>query len=93
MFSPNNDDNNANEKFLVYGNGIESITFKVFNRWGDLVYESADLTEIQTSGWDGTFSGVEQPAGIYVWTLEGLDINEIPLLFNGKNTGTVLLKR
>lgn len=91
MFSPNNDANN--DQLLVYGNGIESITFKVFNRWGDLIFESSDVSEMQTAGWDGTSNGMEQPTGTYVWTMEGTDSFGNPITFNNQNTGTVLLRR
>lgn len=91
MFSPNAD--GSNDEFLVYGNGIESIHFKIYNRWGDLIFESMDVNEIQTTGWDGMSNGQEQPAGTYVWTLEGMDIYGNTISFNGNNKGTVLLRR
>ena len=37
--------------------------------WGSQVYESGDINE----GWDGRFNGVEQPMGVYVYTLEALN--------------------
>ena len=40
--------------------------FRVYNNWGELLFETTD----QTKGWDGTKNGVEQPVGVYVWTLE-----------------------
>lgn len=91
MFSPNND--GSNDQLLVYGNGIESINFKVFNRWGDMIFESGDVNEMQTIGWEGTSNGVDQPTGTYVWTLEGIDTFGNPIHFNNQNTGTVLLRR
>lgn len=91
MFSPNND--GSNDGFLVYGNGIETITFKIFNRWGDMIFESSDVGMMQTTGWDGIVNNEEQPAGTYVWTLEGTDIYGNTISFNGNNTGTVLLRR
>ncbi len=91
MFSPNGDQTNDN--FLIYGNGIESLTFRIFNRWGELVYETTDLTEMQSTGWDGTFNGEDQPTGTYVWTLEGTTIEGNALQVGGSNKGTLLLRR
>lgn len=50
-FSPNGD--GKNDRLYVRGYNIESIEFKIFNRWGQLVYESTDLEE----GWDGHHNG------------------------------------
>jgi hypothetical protein len=41
------------------------LNFKVYNRLGQLIFESHDGTR----KWDGTFKGEPQDAGIYVWTL------------------------
>lgn len=45
---------------------IQAITFRVYNRFGGLVFESHDLV----SGWDGTINGTLQDTGTYVWMLE-----------------------
>ncbi|MFA6059114.1 MAG: gliding motility-associated C-terminal domain-containing protein [Taibaiella sp.] len=42
--------------------------FVIFNRWGNKVYSSVDIN----SGWDGTFNGQPQPAGVYVYLIEGV---------------------
>jgi len=91
MFSPNDD--YANDLFLVYGSGIQEIYFKVYNKWGEIVYETEDLIEIQNTGWDGKFNGEPQPVGSYFWTMTGTTIDGNALQFQGKNRGTVLLRR
>ncbi len=48
-FSPNNDGNN--DVLYVRGNYIENMIFRVFNRWGELVFESTDPAK----GWDGIY--------------------------------------
>lgn len=57
-FSPNTD--GANDLFRVFGNaGVERINaFRIFNRWGEMVYESMDF-DINNPriGWDGKFRG------------------------------------
>ncbi len=63
-FTPNND--GLNDKFWPH-NAIkaENLVFKVYNRWGQLVFQSQTWQD----KWDGTFNGVPQPAGVYVWML------------------------
>ncbi len=68
-FSPNED--SANDRLLVHGtSGTKVITFRVFNRWGELVYETGDFeVNNKTMGWDGRFRGQMAPAGSYIWHL------------------------
>jgi gliding motility-associated-like protein len=40
--------------------------FRVFNRWGQLVFE----TNVLQQGWDGIFKGTPQVMDTYTWTLE-----------------------
>jgi gliding motility-associated-like protein len=63
-FSPNAD--GQNDIIYVKGYGIEELEFKIYNRWGQLIFESNDIT----IGWDGTFKGVPQEAEVYVYTLK-----------------------
>jgi gliding motility-associated-like protein len=50
-FSPNGD--NVNDILYVRGGGIEFLSFKLYNRWGQKIFESNDLLD----GWDGTYQG------------------------------------
>ncbi len=43
-------------------------SFRIFNRWGILLYESNDIDE----GWDGRFKGVPQPMGVYLYTIDAV---------------------
>lgn len=63
-FTPNGD--GANDLLFVRGGPFEKMHFRVYNNWGELVFETAD----QKIGWDGTVSGVEQPMSVYVWVLD-----------------------
>lgn len=63
-FSPNND--GSNDLLLVRGFGIKDMVLKVFNRWGELVFETTD----QDQGWDGTFRGKPQETEVYVYLLQ-----------------------
>jgi gliding motility-associated-like protein len=60
-FTPNGD--GLNDLFRPLAQSIQSASFFVYNRWGQLVFSSPDLSK----GWDGTFNGVQQPIGSYAW--------------------------
>ncbi|MDY0903604.1 putative Ig domain-containing protein [Pedobacter sp. CFBP9032] len=63
-FTPNND--GKNDTFLIYGNTIASARMSVFTQWGQLIFQSDNMS----NGWDGTFKGVNQPVGVYVYMVE-----------------------
>lgn len=50
----------------VVGFGIAKMRFRIYNRWGQLMFESTDRRQ----GWNGTFKGAIQPMDVYVYTLE-----------------------
>jgi gliding motility-associated-like protein len=68
-FTPNDD--GINDLLLVHGRpGTMVKQFRVFNRWGEMLYEAADFeVNDQTVGWDGTFRGKPADAGVYIWYL------------------------
>lgn len=63
-FTPNND--GKNDVFYVYGNTIAKMKLRVYNQWGQFIYESLNVL----NGWDGTYKGEIQPNGVYVYLLE-----------------------
>ncbi|HWY10577.1 MAG TPA: PKD domain-containing protein [Bacteroidia bacterium] len=63
-FSPNKDGNN--DYLFVKGGPFEKMYFRVYNNWGELIFETKD----QKVGWDGTYQGIESPIGVYVWVLD-----------------------
>jgi len=66
-FTPNGD--GVNDVIYVRGWGIkELITFKIYNRWGELIFESNELSV----GWDGTYKGKMQGIETYVFYVEAL---------------------
>lgn len=69
-FSPNGD--GLNDIFRAIPVGIaQTDYFRVFNRFGELVFE----TNQWLRGWDGKFKGKTQPVGTYVWIVKGIDKN------------------
>ena len=63
-FTPNDD--GVNDFFkLSISNDCEtsSYSFKIYDRWGRLVFEAID----PTSEWDGTYDGQQLKEGVYLW--------------------------
>ena len=63
-FTPNGD--GRNDVFMVYGSSIRDIDIRIFNQWGQLVFESQDAQR----GWDGSYGGHQQPAGVYLYVIK-----------------------
>ncbi|WP_295125800.1 PKD domain-containing protein [uncultured Chitinophaga sp.] len=82
-FSPNGD--GSNDVFMVRGFGISKFNLKVFNRWGQLMFE----TNNPKSGWDGRFKGQLQPMDAYAYTV----VIEFSDGQKGSRTGSVTLLR
>jgi hypothetical protein len=78
-FSPNND--GRNDKLKIAAPGIESFQyFRIFNRWGNLVFETSNSSVF----WDGTFKGMAQPAEVYSWFAEGISASGNKIQRNGQ---------
>ncbi len=62
-FSPNDD--GQNDVLYVYGEGIKKLHLGIYNRWGELVFETAS----QENGWDGTYKGKRLDPAVFVYIL------------------------
>lgn len=63
-FSPNSD--GLNDRYSTKCQGIlYTYRISIFNRWGQLVYDSDNPLE----GWDGTFAGSVCPVGVYTYAI------------------------
>jgi gliding motility-associated-like protein len=85
-FTPNGD--GKNDVFKIYGTPPENITkynFQIYNRWGQRIFSTTDITE----GWDGREDGNYCPAGVYVWEIFYEDDKKTRIT----NKGTVMLIR
>ena len=71
-FSPNSD--GVNDYLYVMGGGLQDVVFRVFNRWGQLVFET-DCCCNQECGWDGRLNGSSLNNGTYVYFFKALDSN------------------
>jgi gliding motility-associated-like protein len=63
-FSPDGD--GINDLFKISGQGMIDFQIEIFNRWGQMVYKSNDLS----NGWDGTFKGKNLPTGTFVYKIK-----------------------
>jgi len=83
-FTPNGD--GLNDRCYPMLVGIRTLTyFKVFNRWGNLVFQTNDATP--QNGWDGKLNGKLQTTGTYIWAAEAIDGGGNIV----KRTGNILL--
>lgn len=83
-FTPNGDGKNDALKPLTVG--ITKLTyFSIYNRWGQLLFTTNQIGK----AWDGTFRGVAQPSGTYVYQTEGKDFLGLTVY----RKGTVVLIR
>lgn len=66
-FTP--DGNEFNQLFgpiMTNGHDINGFIFRIFNRWGELIFESND----PNGRWDGNYNKILCQDGIYSWKLE-----------------------
>jgi gliding motility-associated-like protein len=72
-FAPRADNGGINTMFGVNANfrpqyqDVETFKMQIFNRWGQLMFETTDINV----GWDGTFNGTIAPEGLYTWVSKG----------------------
>jgi gliding motility-associated-like protein len=60
-FSPNGD--GANDILYVYGAGIKTMEFYLYDRYGEKVFETHSVND----GWDGTLRGKPMNGGVFAW--------------------------
>lgn len=68
-FTPNADGKNDRFSIIKYLNIEMLYEFKIFNRWGQIVFDADDLDD----GWDGTYKDREQEMGAYVYVIRALN--------------------
>ena len=77
-FSPDGD--GINDYFNVIGQGLTNYTIEIYNRWGQMVFKSNDMSV----KWDGNFRNKKAPAGTYVYKVNSVDFgSEIRLIKSG----------
>jgi gliding motility-associated-like protein len=79
--TPNGD--GANDYFEIRNTGVSMVTLvQVFNRWGELVFESNSIED----KWDGNHRGQPVNPGVYMYILEGICVNENVFTLSGNVT-------
>jgi len=63
-FSPNGD--GVNDVLFVRATGIKNILVRIYNRWGEKVFETYDINK----SWDGTYKGKPLNTGVFAWYAE-----------------------
>ena len=79
-FTPNND--GQNDILFVRSNSIQELYFAVYNRWGEMVFETTDITK----GWDGTYKGMKADPAVFAWYLRVKCYNGDELKKKGNTT-------
>ncbi len=80
-FSPNGDGNN--DVLRLLSSGFKRFNYyRVYNRWGQQVFETTNVRE----GWDGKLKGTDQPISTYFWTVSAVDLDDNVKLFRGDVT-------
>jgi gliding motility-associated-like protein len=79
-FTPDGDEFNQTWFLHIDGIDIHQFNLLIFNRWGEVIWESND----PSGGWDGTYQGKIVPNGQYTWILETKEtISDKKYTFNG----------
>ncbi|MBK7298168.1 MAG: gliding motility-associated C-terminal domain-containing protein [Flavobacteriales bacterium] len=67
-FTPNGD--GGKRCVRAWGKEIKTYKLYVFNRWGEQIFSTEQLTGF----WDGTYKGVDSPIDTYVWKIHVSEI-------------------
>jgi gliding motility-associated-like protein len=84
-FTPDGD--GLNDILMVRGKGISVKSFRIFNRWGELVFEKTNFSPNDIKyGWDGKVRGVPASPDVFVYTTEVICDNGTVYTYKGNST-------
>ncbi len=84
-FTPDGD--GLNDVLMVRGKGISVKSFRIFNRWGELVFERENFSPNEIKfGWDGKVRGVPATPDVFVYTAEVICDNNVIYTYKGNTT-------
>ena len=84
-FTPDGD--GLNDILMVRGKGISVKSFRIFNRWGELVFEKRDFSPNDIKfGWDGKVRGVPATPDVFIYTAEVICDNNVMYTYKGNTT-------
>jgi gliding motility-associated-like protein len=79
-FTPDGDEHNQHWRVFIEGIDIYNFKLTIYNRWGELIFESNNPEET----WDGSYNGKLVQEGAYTWFIEAKDrISDNKFTFNG----------
>ena len=79
-FTPDNDEHNQQWGIHIEGIDITEFSLIIFNRWGEIIWESNDPKAL----WDGSYNGSLVTEGTYNWIIQAKDmVNDGKYNFNG----------
>ncbi|MEY3237688.1 MAG: hypothetical protein RI883_1789 [Bacteroidota bacterium] len=79
-FTPDGDEYNQSWGIYIEGIDVYNFELRLYNRWGEIIWESHDPTE----KWDGSYNGKPVEIGTYTWTIKTKDVlNDEMYDFNG----------
>ena len=81
-FTPDNSGPNENNTFKPYVINNKTYQMLIFNRWGEKIYETTDLTK----GWDGNYLGKPAQDGVYVYKMIVTSLEDKVFQYNGTFT-------
>jgi len=79
-FTPNGD--GENDVLFVRSNEVQELYFAVYNRWGQMVFETNDMTK----GWDGNYNGMKADPAVFAWYLRAKCFNGNEIKKKGNTT-------
>ena len=68
-FSPDGD--GVNDHFQIRGQGVEDYNLEIYNRWGQMVFQSENIS----TRWNGEYRGKQVPIGTYVYQVKGISVS------------------
>jgi|GEM_PF-5244484 len=81
VFSPNG--NSLDDDLCLYGMGcINELDFKIFNRWGELIFQTTDVNAC----WDGKYKDIIVSSGVYAYAINAVSIDGVILTKSGTIT-------
>lgn len=80
VFSPNHD--GANDILYVHSNNLKSFEFYIYDRWGNKVFETSDVSK----GWDGEYRGKPMQEDVYSYIFKGSTLNDKKISRQGNIT-------
>ncbi|MFM9005805.1 MAG: gliding motility-associated C-terminal domain-containing protein, partial [Flavobacteriales bacterium] len=83
------DGDGLNDVFRVYANGLSSFVLRIFDRYGQVVWETNDPDGV----WTGGSPDYYVPNGVYTWQIEALDYNQEQALSKERSRGSILVIR